>query len=63
MLKQIIEIAIVSTVIFVGISIAIGLLITIVSSLKDFFFGTENLCWDFNEIKKKKQELNWQKNI
>ncbi len=44
MLKQIIEIVIVSTVIFVGISIAIGLLITIVSSLKDFFFGTENLC-------------------
>lgn len=35
---------IVGTVIFVGIGTAIGLLILIVSSLKDFFFGTENLC-------------------
>lgn len=34
------EMLIVGTVIFVGISIAIGLLILIVSSLKDFFFGT-----------------------
>ena len=36
--------AIVGTVLFVGIGTAIGLLILIVSSLKDFFFGTENLC-------------------
>ena len=42
MLKQIIEMVITGTVIFIGISIAIGLLILIVSSLEDFFFGTKN---------------------
>lgn len=30
------------TVVFIGIVIAIGLLILIVSSLKDFFFDTKN---------------------
>lgn len=44
MLKFIIERCIAGTVIFVGICIAIGLFILIASSLKDFFFGTENLC-------------------
>lgn len=44
MLKLIMDYVIVVAVIFAGISIAIGLLILIVSSLKDFFFGTENLC-------------------
>ncbi len=38
MLKQMIEMVITSIVIFVGISIAVGLLIAIVSSLEDFFF-------------------------
>ena len=38
MLKSIIEYIIASTVIFIGINIAIGLLILIVSTLEDFFF-------------------------
>ena len=38
MLKPIIEYIIASTVIFIGINIAIGLLILIVSTLEDFFF-------------------------
>ena len=38
MLKSIIECIIASTVIFIGINIAIGLLILIVSTLEDFFF-------------------------
>ena len=42
MLKQIIEMVIAGIVIFVGIDIAIGLLILVVSSFEDFFFGTEN---------------------
>ena len=42
MLKQIIEMVIAGIVIFVGIGIAIGLLILIVSSLEDFFFDTKN---------------------
>lgn len=42
MLKQVIEMVITGTVIFTGICISIGLLILIVSSLKDFFFGTKN---------------------
>lgn len=42
MLKQIIEMVIAGIVIFVGIGIAIGLLILIVSSFEDFFFGTKN---------------------
>ena len=37
MLKQIIEMVIAGIVIFVGIGIAIGLLILIVSSFEDFF--------------------------
>lgn len=42
MLIQVIEMVIAGTVIFIGICISIGLLILIVSSLKDFFFGTKN---------------------
>lgn len=42
MLKAIIEYIITGIVISTGISIAIGLLIVIVSSLWDFFFNTEN---------------------
>ena len=42
MLKQIIEMVIAGIVIFVGIGIAIGLLILIVSSFEDFFFDTKN---------------------
>lgn len=42
MLKQIIEMVIAGIVIFVGIGIAIGLLILIVSSFEDFFFGAKN---------------------
>lgn len=41
MLKSIIEYIITGTVIFIGISVAVGLLILIISSLKDFFFNTE----------------------
>lgn len=37
MLKQIVEMVIAGIVIFVGIGIAVGLLILIVSSFKDFF--------------------------
>lgn len=44
MLKSILEYIIVGAVILGGIGTAIGLLILIASSLKDFFFGTENLC-------------------
>jgi len=40
MLKSILDYVIVVAVIFAGIGTAIGLLIAIVSSLKDFFFGT-----------------------
>lgn len=39
MLKQIAEMVIAGIVIFVGIGIAIGLLILIVSSFEDFFFS------------------------
>ena len=42
MLKTIMEYTIIGVVISTGISIAIGLLIIIVSSLWDFFFNTEN---------------------
>ena len=42
MLKQIIEMVIAGTVIFIGICISIGLLVLVVSSLKDFFFDTKN---------------------
>ena len=42
MLKQIAEMVIAGIVIFVGIGIAIGLLILIVSSFEDFFFGIKN---------------------
>ena len=42
MLKQVIEMLITGTVIFIGICMSIGLLILIVSSLKDFFFDTKN---------------------
>lgn len=42
MLKQIIEMLITGTVAFIGTVIAIGLLILIISSLKDFFFDTKN---------------------
>ena len=42
MSKQIIEMVIAGIVIFVGIGIAIGLLILIVSSFEDFFFGIKN---------------------
>lgn len=44
MLKSILEYTIAGAVILGGIGIAIGLFILIASSLKDFFFGTENLC-------------------
>ena len=42
MSKQIAEMVIAGIVIFVGIGIAIGLLILIVSSFEDFFFGIKN---------------------
>lgn len=42
MLKQTVEMVIAGIVIFVGIGIAIGLLILIVSSFEDFFFGIKN---------------------
>lgn len=42
MLKQIAEMVIADIVIFVGIGIAIGLLILIVFSFEDFFFGIKN---------------------
>ena len=42
MLKIIMEYTIIGVVISTGISVAIGLLIVIVSSLWDFFFNTEN---------------------
>ena len=42
MLKQIVEMVIAGIVIFVGIGIVIGLLILIVSSFEDFFFGIKN---------------------
>lgn len=41
MLIQVIEMVIAGTVIFIGICISIGLLILIVSSLKDFFFDNK----------------------
>lgn len=41
MLKSITEYLVTGIVIFVGISVAIGLFILIVSTLKDFFFNTE----------------------
>ena len=41
-MKSIVEYIVVGTVIFIGISIAIGLLVLIVSSLEDFFFNTKN---------------------
>lgn len=54
MLKSITEYLVTGIVIFVGISVAIGLLILIVSTLKDFFFNTEKrrskmkrICLDF----------------
>ena len=42
MLKQIVEMVIAGIVIFVGIGIAISLLILIISSFEDFFFDTKN---------------------
>ena len=42
MVIQVIEMVIAGTVIFIGICISIGLLILIVSSLVNFFFGTKN---------------------
>lgn len=42
MLKQIVEMVIAGIAIFVGIGIAIGLLILIISSFEDFFFGIKN---------------------
>ena len=41
-MKQIVEMVIAGITIFVGIGIAIGLLVLIASSFEDFFFGTKN---------------------